>query len=223
MVVIQALHPLYSSHILCCFFLILLQYLKTLSFIMCLYCLCCFCAHLAVILSAGTCVWAIGLVGEEITCVSLKHKAEKNPHPLSQNRKSQHIQAWKQVTEPPPDCNWRGCVCLCVCVCVSVWHTYTHTQWLLCFVYSAQTHVTRLRAHGWCLCFLMCNSSQSVVHEARAIYRSNGSLCRILCLWRLWSQFSLGLPTRHWDSDQVSLWFCWWCTSTEKHQAEFPT
>lgn len=74
----------------------------------------------------------------------------------------------------------------CVPLCESIWHMHT-----ICAVFCALCSGTcdGLRVRGWCLCLLVCNSSQSVVREASAIYRNNSSLCRILCLRRLWSRF----------------------------------
>lgn len=81
---------------------------------------------------------------------------------------------------------------LCVC---------EHMTHMVCAVLCLGT-CDKPRPRGWCLCLLMCNSSQCVVHETGAIYSNGSSLCCILCLWK---QFSLWLLTLLCDFYQVPL------------------
>lgn len=143
-----------------------------------------FCQYMSGLLS----LWA------KMTCVYWSNLRKRKSNHILLVKTGKHHVGLKTVTKPS-DSNWHGWVWMHVSVCEHM----THTHNLCCVSVLCSGTCDKLRARGWFLCLLMCNSSQSVVHETSAIYRNNSSLCCILCLRRLWSGFSLQLLTLQWD------------------------
>lgn len=138
-----------------------------------------FLVNTAVIVSVSTWVGYQACGWKFYLCLQkpLNARQKPLPHPLSENRKTYHV-GLKTVTKPT-DSNWHGWVWMHVSVCVSIWHA--RNVGCVCVLCSGTCD--KLWARGWCLCLcLMCNRSQSVVHEVLVLFIEITAPCAAYCV-----------------------------------------